>query len=51
MVAYTDFIESGGSESLCKSTGKLRQQGKDYVVNDGDICHFKFNPPKSNTKK
>lgn len=43
VMAYEDFIEAGGSESECKARGKLRQQGKEYIVKDGDICHFKFN--------
>lgn len=46
---YKDFIELG-TESACKAAGKLRQQGKEYVVLDGDICHFKFNPPKKAKK-
>ena len=45
----TDFIEFG-SESECKSAGKLKTQGKEYVVEDGDIIFFKFNPPKSGKK-
>lgn len=40
---YEDLIVEG-SEAALKSAGKLRQQGKDYEVLDGDICHFKFNP-------
>jgi ribosome-binding ATPase YchF (GTP1/OBG family) len=31
-----------GSESKCKEAGKLRLEGKDYVVKDGDIVHFRF---------
>jgi len=42
VMKYEDFIEAG-SEQECKNNGKLRQQGKEYVVNDGDICFFKFN--------
>jgi len=42
VMAYEDFIEAG-TEVECKNRGKLRQQGKEYVVKDGDICHFKFN--------
>ena len=40
--AYTDFVELGG-EAGCRAAGKLRQEGKDYVVQDGDVMHFKFN--------
>ena len=41
VVAYEEFI-SFGSEAKCKEAGKLRLEGKDYVVNDGDIVHFRF---------
>lgn len=40
--AYTDYVELGG-EAGCRAAGKLRQEGKDYVVQDGDVMHFKFN--------
>lgn len=42
VVSYEDFIYCG-SEVNAKETGKLRSEGKDYIVNDGDIIHFKFN--------
>jgi GTP-binding protein YchF len=41
VVAYRDFI-AYGSEAKCKEAGKLRLEGKDYVVQDGDIIHFRF---------
>jgi GTP-binding protein YchF len=41
VVAYEDFI-AHGSEMKCKEAGKLRLEGKDYVVRDGDIVHFRF---------
>lgn len=41
VVAYQDFI-AFGSETKCKEAGKLRLEGKDYVVKDGDIVHFRF---------
>jgi GTP-binding protein YchF len=41
-IAYADFIALGG-ESKAREAGKLRQEGKEYVVQDGDIMHFKFN--------
>jgi GTP-binding protein YchF len=41
VVAYEDFI-AYGSEAKCKEAGKLRLEGKDYVVQDGDIAHFRF---------
>ena len=40
--AYADYVELGG-EKGCRDAGKLRQEGKDYVVQDGDVMHFKFN--------
>ncbi|MGA1530702.1 MAG: redox-regulated ATPase YchF [Kiritimatiellia bacterium] len=36
-------LEAHGSESAIKSAGKLRLEGKSYVMQDGDICHFLFN--------
>jgi GTP-binding protein YchF len=41
VAAYADFI-AYGSEAKCKEAGKLRLEGKDYVVQDGDIIHFRF---------
>jgi ribosome-binding ATPase len=41
VIAYEDFIPLG-SEAKCKEAGKLRLEGKDYVVRDGDIVHFRF---------
>jgi len=42
VIPYEDFIALG-SEVKCKEAGKLRLEGKDYVVQDGDIAHFRFN--------
>ena len=42
VVSYDDFIRLG-SEAKCRDAGKLRLEGKDYVVRDGDIIHFRFN--------
>lgn len=39
---FNDLIEYG-SEQKIKDAGKLRIEGKDYVVQDGDIMHFRFN--------
>jgi ribosome-binding ATPase YchF (GTP1/OBG family) len=39
---YDDFIEAG-SEKAAKDHGKVQLKGKDYVIEDGDICHFLFN--------
>ncbi|MYL97860.1 redox-regulated ATPase YchF [Novosphingobium sp. FGD1] len=41
-IAYDDFVACEG-EAGAKEAGKLRQEGKEYVVNDGDVMHFKFN--------
>ena len=42
VVPYEDFITLG-SEAKCREAGKLRLEGKDYVVQDGEIVHFRFN--------
>ncbi|MEG0283924.1 MAG: redox-regulated ATPase YchF [Erysipelotrichales bacterium] len=42
VMAYEDLLECG-SEQACKENGKLRIEGKEYVVKDGDIMHFRFN--------
>ena len=40
--AYDDFVTLGG-EHKAKEAGKVRLEGKDYVVKDGDVMHFRFN--------
>lgn len=42
VIAYDDFVFYG-SEAACKEAGKLRIEGKEYVVKDGDVMHFRFN--------
>jgi ribosome-binding ATPase len=42
VIKYEDFVHYG-SESACKEAGKLSVEGKTYIVNDGDIMHFRFN--------
>ena len=42
VIAYNDYIQYG-SESAARDNGKLRIEGKDYVVKDGDVMHFRFN--------
>jgi len=42
VIAYDDFIACKG-ENGAKDAGKMRLEGKDYVVNDGDVMHFRFN--------
>ena len=39
---YDDLIQYG-SEAAVRAAGKMRQEGRDYVVQDGDIMFFKFN--------
>ncbi len=41
-VAYDDYVELGGEQGA-KSEGKLRLEGKDYIVSDGDVMLFRFN--------
>ena len=42
IVGYADYVDNGG-ESGAKDAGKWRLEGKDYVVADGDVIHFRFN--------
>jgi len=42
VTAYDDFIQYNG-EAGAKEAGKLRVEGKDYIVQDGDVMHFRFN--------
>jgi ribosome-binding ATPase YchF (GTP1/OBG family) len=41
-IAYDDFVACGG-EAGAKEAGKMRLEGAEYVVADGDIFHFRFN--------
>ncbi|WP_300555152.1 redox-regulated ATPase YchF [Maricaulis sp.] len=41
-IAFEDYVECGG-ESAAKEAGKMRAEGKDYIVKDGDVMHFRFN--------
>ncbi|MFM9026827.1 MAG: redox-regulated ATPase YchF [Bacteroidota bacterium] len=42
VIKYVDFLRLG-SESACRDAGKLSVEGKEYLVDDGDIMHFRFN--------
>jgi GTP-binding protein YchF len=42
VISYDDFV-SYGSEAACREVGKLRIEGKEYLVKDGDVMHFRFN--------
>lgn len=41
-ISYADYVECGG-ELNAKNAGKMRLEGKDYIVQDGDVMHFRFN--------
>jgi hypothetical protein len=40
-IAYDDYVALGGEQGA-KEAGKMRLEGKDYVVKDGDVMHFRF---------
>jgi ribosome-binding ATPase YchF (GTP1/OBG family) len=42
VIHYEDFLKYG-SESGCRDAGKLAVEGKEYIVQDGDLMHFRFN--------
>ncbi len=42
VISYDDFLACNGSYTLAKEKGVMRLEGKDYVVQDGDIMHFRF---------
>jgi ribosome-binding ATPase YchF (GTP1/OBG family) len=42
VISYDDFIQYG-SEAAARDNGRLRIEGKEYVVKDGDVMHFRFN--------
>jgi GTP-binding protein YchF len=42
VIAYNDFV-TFKSEAACRDNGKLRIEGKEYLVQDGDVMHFRFN--------
>jgi ribosome-binding ATPase YchF (GTP1/OBG family) len=42
VMKYNDYIQYG-SESAVKEAGKFKVEGKEYIVEDGDIMHFRFN--------
>ncbi len=42
VIAYNDYV-TYGSEAKVKEAGKLRVEGKEYIVKDGDVMHFRFN--------
>jgi len=42
VIAFDDFVKYG-SEAACRDNGRLRIEGKEYIVQDGDVMHFRFN--------
>ena len=42
IISYAD-LKKFGSEQKVKGAGKMRLEGKNYLMQDGDICHFRFN--------
>ena len=42
VASYDDYVSLGGEQG-CRAAGRLRMEGKDYVVQDGDVMHFRFN--------
>jgi GTP-binding protein YchF len=43
VIKYEDFVKFNGSEAIIKENGKLGVEGKTYIVQDGDVMHFRFN--------
>ena len=42
VISYEDFVKFNG-EAKCKENGRLKLEGKEYIVNDGDVITFRFN--------
>jgi GTP-binding protein YchF len=42
VIAYEDYVRLGG-EQAAKEAGRMRLEGRDYRIRDGDVCHFRFN--------
>jgi len=43
VISYQDYVLYSGNELTIKEAGKLRLEGKEYIVQDGDVVHFRFN--------
>jgi ribosome-binding ATPase YchF (GTP1/OBG family) len=43
VIGYEEFIACGGTHVAAKAAGKLRLEGKEYVVRDGEMINFRFN--------
>ena len=46
VVGYDDLIAAEGSMAAVRERGRFRLEGKDYLVKNGEICHFRFNVAK-----
>jgi hypothetical protein len=46
VVGYDDLLAADGSMATARERGRFRLEGKDYQVQDGEICHFRFNVGK-----
>ena len=46
VVGYDELIAAEGSMAVVRERGRFRLEGKDYLVRDGEICHFRFNVAK-----
>jgi GTP-binding protein YchF len=46
VVGYDELIAAGGSMAAVRERGQFRLEGKEYIVRDGEICHFRFNVGK-----
>ena len=46
VVGYDELVAAAGSMALVRERGQFRLEGKEYVVRDGEICHFRFNVAK-----
>ena len=42
VIAFDDYVKGNGEQGA-KEAGRLRLEGKDYIVQDGDVMHFRFN--------
>ncbi len=42
VIAFQDYVDNKGEQGA-KDAGKARLEGKDYIMQDGDVCHFRIN--------
>jgi ribosome-binding ATPase YchF (GTP1/OBG family) len=42
VIDVDEYLAAGG-EQAAKDAGRMRLEGKDYIMRDGDVCHFRFN--------